>query len=103
MFESPFRAGMIGRAIDDGLILLKAHPLREHGLGNYRQGDDAPYGGGSGMGMRVEPIPAAIDAVNAKRPGPRRVLMTPPGEVFHNPMARELAKPAPGPMIGAAR
>src|ERR1700674_2789456 len=43
MFESPFRAGMIGRAIDDGLIVMKAHPLREHGLGNYRQGDDAPH------------------------------------------------------------
>ena len=103
MFESPFRAGMIGRAIDDGLIVLKAHPLREHGLGNYRQVDDAPYGGGSGMVMRVEPIAAAIDAVNTARPGLWRILMTPQGEVFDNSMARDLAKRAPGLMIVAGR
>src|SRR5260370_40212912 len=82
MFESPFRAGMIGRAIEDGLIMLKAHPLREHGLGNYRQGDDAPYGGRSGMVMRVEPIPSALDAANAERPGLLRLPRRPPGGGF---------------------
>src|ERR1019366_1418575 len=61
MFESPFRGGMIGRAIEQGLIAIKAHPLREHGLGNYRQVDDAPYGGGSGM--------AVIEAVGRMIPG----------------------------------
>ena len=69
MFESPVRGGMIGRAVENELISIKAHPLREHGLGNYRQVDDAPYGGGSGMVMRPEPIAAAIDAVNAQHPG----------------------------------
>ncbi len=103
MFESPFRGGMIGRAIEQGIIAIKAHPLREHGLGNYRQVDDAPYGGGSGMVMRPEPIAAAIDAVNAARPGLWRILMTPQGEVFDNSMARDLAKRAPGLMIVAGR
>ncbi len=103
MFESPFRGGMIGRAVENGLIAIKAHPLREHGLGNYRQVDDAPYGGGSGMVMRPEPIAAAIDAVDAARPGLWRILMTPQGEVFDNSMARDLAKRAPGLMIVAGR
>ena len=103
MFESPFRGGMIGRAIEQGIIAIKAHPLREHGLGNYRQVDDAPYGGGSGMVMRPEPIAAAIDAVDAARPGLWRILMTPQGEVFDNSMARDLAKRAPGLMIVAGR
>src|SRR5208282_4378573 len=103
MFESPFRGGMIGRAIEQGLIAIKTHPLREHGLGNYRQVDDAPYGGGSGMVMRPEPIAAAIDAVNAERPGLWRILMTPQGEVFDNSLARDLARRAPGLMIVAGR
>src|SRR5260370_15231331 len=103
MFESPFRAGMIGRAIEDGLTMLKAHQLREHGLGNYRQVDDAPYGGGSGMVMRVEPIASAIDAANAERPGLWRILMTPQGEVFDQSMARDLAKRSPGLMLIAGR
>src|SRR5258708_9093148 len=103
LFESPLRAGMIGRAIDDGLIVVKAHPMREHGLGNYRQVDDAPYGGGSGMVMRVEPIASAIDAANAERPGLWRILMTPQGEVFDQSMARDLAKRSPGLMLIAGR
>ncbi len=103
MFESPFRTGMIGRAIEQGLLVVKTYPLREHGLGNYRQVDDSPYGGGSGMVMRVEPIAAAIDAVNAARPDLWRILMTPQGEVFDNSMARDLAKREPGLMFVAGR
>jgi tRNA (guanine37-N1)-methyltransferase len=103
MFESPFRTGMIGRAIEQRLIALKTHALREYGLGNYRQVDDAPYGGGSGMVMRPEPIAAAIDAVNAERPGLWRILMTPQGEVFDQSLARELAKRERGLMIIAGR
>src|SRR5271163_2398078 len=102
MFESPFRGGMIGRAVEQGLIAIKAHPLREHGLGNYRQVDDAPYGGGSGMVMRPEPIAAAIDAVNEQRPGLWRILMTPQGEVFDNSMARAWPDRGPG-LVSAAR
>ncbi len=103
MFESPFRTGMIGRAIEQGLIVLKTHPLREFGLGNYRQVDDAPYGGGSGMVMRPEPIADAIDTVNAQCPGLWRVLMTPQGEVFDQAIAREFVGHAPGLMIIAGR
>lgn len=103
MFESPFRGGMIGRAIEQRLIALKTHALREYGLGNYRQVDDAPYGGGVGMVMRPEPFAAAIDAVNAERPGLWRILMTPQGEVFDQSLARELAKREPGLMIIAGR
>jgi tRNA (guanine37-N1)-methyltransferase len=55
------------------------------------------------MVMRPEPIAAAIDAVDAARPGLWRVLMTPQGEVFDNSMARDLAKRAPGLMIVAGR
>src|SRR5258708_33898208 len=80
MFESPFRGGMIGRAVEQGLIVIKAHPLREHGLGNYRQVDDAPYGGGSGMVMRPEPIAAAVGAGGAGQAGPGPILRPPQAE-----------------------
>ncbi|MDO8433099.1 MAG: tRNA (guanosine(37)-N1)-methyltransferase TrmD [Candidatus Binatus sp.] len=103
MFESPLQGGMIGRAIEQGLIVLKTHALREFGLGNYRQVDDAPYGGGSGMVMRPEPIAAAIDAVDAECPGLWRVLMTPQGEVFDQAIAREFAGRTPGLMLIAGR
>jgi tRNA (guanine37-N1)-methyltransferase len=55
------------------------------------------------MVMRVEPIAAAIEAVNAERAGLWRILMTPQGEVFDQSMARDLAKRSPGVMIIAGR
>jgi tRNA (guanine37-N1)-methyltransferase len=103
MIESPFRAGIIGRAVEQGLLTIRAHPLREHGLGNYRQVDDTPYGGGSGMVMRPEPLAAAIEAVAAEHPGLWRVLMTPQGEVFDQALAREFAEKRPGLMLIAGR
>ncbi len=103
MFDSPLRAGMVGRAVEQSLVTIRTHALREHGLGNYRQVDDAPYGGGSGMVMRPEPIASAIDAVAEKHPGLWKILMTPQGEVFDQALARELAGRRPGLMLLAGR
>ncbi len=102
MFEPPLRAGMIGRAIEAGILKVRTHALRQFGLGNYRQVDDTPYGGGSGMVMRPEPIAAAIDAVEAERPGLWKILMTPQGEVFDQALARRLSE-RPGLMLIAGR
>jgi tRNA (guanine37-N1)-methyltransferase len=96
-------AGLIGRARERGLISIQAHNLREHGLGNYRQVDDTPYGGGSGMVMRPEPLAAAIDAVMAERPKLLRVLMTPQGELLDQPLVRELASGQDGLLLIAGR
>jgi tRNA (guanine37-N1)-methyltransferase len=103
MFEAPFRHGMVGRAIEQGLIVVKAHALRPYGLGSYRQVDDTPYGGGSGMVMRPEPIAAAIDAVAAEREGLWRVLLTPQGEPLEQARVRELAACRPGLLLVAGR
>lgn len=103
MFESPFRSGMAGRAIEQEIIAVKAHPLRPFGLGSYQQVDDAPYGGGSGMVMRPEPIAAAIDAVMAGHPGLWRVLLTPQGELLTQARVRGLAGRKPGLLLVAGR
>jgi len=103
MFESPLAGGLLGRAIKQGLLDVRLHPLREHGLGNYRQVDDTPYGGGSGMVMRPEPIAAALDAVMSERPGLWRVLLTPQGEALNQSMVRDLATRAPGLVLIAGR
>jgi tRNA (guanine37-N1)-methyltransferase len=103
MFESPFRGGMIGRAIEQGLIQLRTHPLRPFGLGNYKQVDDAPYGGGSGMVMRPEPLGDAIDQVIAQHPRLWKILMTPQGEVFDHALARDLASKPDGLLLIAGR
>src|SRR5271155_3282192 len=100
---SALDAGLIGRARERGLITVDAHDLRDHGLGRYRQVDDTPYGGGSGMVMRPEPIAGAIAAVAERKPGLLKILMTPGGELLEQPIVRELADYRPGVMLIAGR
>jgi tRNA (guanine37-N1)-methyltransferase len=103
MFDSPFRGGMVGRAIEQGIVIVKPHSLRPFGLGNYKQVDDQPYGGGSGMVMRPEPIAAAIDAVMGEHPELWRILMTPQGSPLTQEKVRELAARKPGLLLIAGR
>ena len=96
-------AGLIGRAQTSGLITIRAHNLRDHGLGTYRQVDDAPYGGGSGMVMRPEPLAAAIDEVMAQHPKLLRILMSPQGEMLTQAVLSELAQTESGLLLIAGR
>jgi len=97
------QSGLIGRAQTSGTIIVHAYNLREHGLGPYRQVDDAPYGGGSGMVMRPEPLGAAIDTVMAQNPALLRILMSPQGEMLNQTIVRELAQNALGLLLIAGR
>ncbi|MGH7906635.1 MAG: tRNA (guanosine(37)-N1)-methyltransferase TrmD [Candidatus Binataceae bacterium] len=103
MVVTPFAAGVINRAVMAGIITIAAHPLRDFGLGAYRQVDDAPYGGGSGMVMRPEPLAAAIDSAMSAHPGLWRVLMTPQGATLNQAKVRELAGRRPGLLLVAGR
>jgi len=95
--------GMVGRALKAGLITIEAHALRDHGLGSHRQVDDTPYGGGSGMVLRPEPLFAAIESVLDVHPGLWRVLLTPQGERLDQSLVRELGVRRPGLLLIAGR
>ncbi len=52
---------MLRKSIDNQVAQIHVINLREFGLGNYRQIDDTPFGGGSGMVMMAEPLMNAIE------------------------------------------
>ncbi|HSG78630.1 MAG TPA: tRNA (guanosine(37)-N1)-methyltransferase TrmD [Acidimicrobiia bacterium] len=74
-FASPLRVSIVARAQETGALEVDLVDLREHGLGRHRQVDDAPFGGGPGMVMMIEPLAAALDRLA----GSHRVLLTPAG------------------------
>ena len=80
-FELINNLGVITRALEKNLINVNLHDFREYGEGNYRQVDDKPYGGGSGMVLKPEPIYKAHDSIN-KLPNSKTLLMTPQGKVL---------------------
>jgi tRNA (guanine37-N1)-methyltransferase len=91
LFDGLLATTVIGKAIAAGTIAVHRTSPRDFGLGNYRQVDDTPYGGGPGMIMRVEPIAAALDAIAAARGPSHRILLTPRGRRFDQGEAHALA------------
>jgi tRNA (guanine37-N1)-methyltransferase len=75
-FEGPLQTSIVGRAIQDGALSVEVLDLRKHGIGKHRQLDDAPFGGGPGMVMMVEPLAAALGPLARTH----RVLFTPSGQ-----------------------
>lgn len=75
-FTGPLDTSIVARAIEDGTLSVHLVDLREHGLGRHSQLDDAPFGGGPGMVMMIEPIAAALEPLGRTH----RVLFTPSGE-----------------------
>ena len=96
LFPGPLGDGIIGRAIERGLLELCVHDLRDFAEGPHRQIDDEPFGGGGGMVLKPEPLFAAVESVRARlqeddiEPGPV-VLLSPQGETFRHERARQLA------------
>ena len=89
MIEGPLSQSIPGRIQEQGLVTIRVHDLRDFGLGRHKSVDDAPYGGGAGMVMRVEPVVAAIESV--RRPESMVILLDPGGEVFRHERAIDLA------------
>ncbi len=83
-------AGLVGKAFETGVATLTVNNLRAYGKGVHQQVDDAPFGGGAGMVLAVEPLHRAITDARARTPGPV-VLLGPRGRRFDQAAARELA------------
>lgn len=62
-FESALGVSLVGKAIESGDIAIEFHDPRDHAEGVHRSVDDAPYGGGAGMVMRVEPLAKTLDGL----------------------------------------
>jgi tRNA (guanine37-N1)-methyltransferase len=91
MFSSPLGASIPERAQRKGLLRIFLWDLRDFAPGRHRVTDDAPYGGGQGMVMKVEPIVLAIEAVCDSLRAPWRVLLGPGGNRFAQATAARLA------------
>jgi len=92
MVEAGLTDGVVHRGIERGLVTVKVHDLRDFTADRHRSVDDAPYGGGPGMVMKVEPVVRAVRAIEAEGGRPDAVvLLSPQGRRFSQAEARRLA------------
>jgi len=86
--------GVTGRAVENGILGVKLYNIRDYATDRHRTVDDAPYGGGAGMVMKVEPVASCIEAARKNAPEARLLLASPGGKPFDQKMAAELASEA---------
>lgn len=93
MCESVLSESIVGRARKENLVEINCRQIRNYSLDKHRRVDDAPYGGGMGMIMGVQPIydcyKALCDEVGKKV---HLIYMSPQGKTLTQQRVRELAK-----------
>jgi tRNA (guanine37-N1)-methyltransferase len=91
MFTSFCGCSLLKKALDKGLITVQLHDIRGYATDKHHMTDDAPYGGGGGMVMKVEPIDRALLSIPMVADAVPVVLLTPQGERFSQRIAEEMA------------
>ena len=95
MFESPLSLGILKRAIDQGLVRINIHNIRDYTHDKHRTVDDYPYGGGAGMVLKPEPIFEVVESIKPGMPQEKGelpvVLLTPQGRLLSQQIAHELS------------
>jgi tRNA (guanine37-N1)-methyltransferase len=94
MFHEVLEQSMLRLAQEKELVAYHLWNIRDFTLDKHNKVDDRPYGGGPGMVMTPEPVFRAIEAVeeDGAPTASRKVLLTPQGERFTQPMADALAR-----------
>ena len=103
LVDPVIRHGVVGRAVDRGLLDVCFRSPREFATDVHRTVDDRPYGGGPGMVMSYQPVFDAVNVVQAGMPaGCRRIVLSAQGRLLDQSLAAELAQ-SPGFVAIAGR
>ena len=86
------RCGLIGKAVDNKLLAIEPYNWRQHARDRHGTVDDAPFGGGAGMVLKLEPLLEGLAAVRQQaNPDATVVLLTPTGRRFDQATAERWA------------
>lgn len=90
MFNNIFSESIIKRALDNNLVEINIHNIRDYSKDPHKKVDDTPYGGGAGMVLMCQPI---FDAVkDLRRDNSKVILLTPSGKLYKQSIALDLSK-----------
>jgi tRNA (guanine37-N1)-methyltransferase len=92
MFASPLNFSLLKKAQEKSILNICLHDIRNWADDKHKMTDDAPYGGGCGMVMKVEPVEKALAAIRSPEDDSLVVLMTPQGKTFNQKIAVQLAE-----------
>lgn len=91
-FESAFTCGVVNKGVENNLISINLHNLRDYSENKHKKVDDTPYGGGSGMLMNPEPFSKALDKTKDPKKKSIVILTSASGEKFTDKKAAEISE-----------
>jgi tRNA (guanine37-N1)-methyltransferase len=91
LLESFFAHSILKRAEDAGIAKIVLHDIRDYSTTKYKQIDHAPFGGGAGMVLMIEPIAKCIRKLQTERTYNEIIYVTPDGEKFEQRTANYLS------------
>jgi tRNA (guanine37-N1)-methyltransferase len=93
LFETFLATSLVGRAVKTDKLVVRTRSPREFGLGKHKSVDDTPYGGGSGMVMRVDVLAPCMESFDTDGEAKaHRVLLTPQGAPLNQARVERLAE-----------
>lgn len=100
MCETVLNESIIGRAINENLVKVNCHDIRNFANDKHKRVDDITYGPGMGMLMKAEPIYLCFEDIceqiksekkeNYKKP--KVIYMSPQGKTLTQEKVKELSK-----------
>lgn len=90
MYMGFISESIMKRAMDNNLVDIKIHNIRDYSNNKHKKVDDYGFGGGKGMVLMIQPIYDAL--MDLKTPDSKIIMMTPQGEKYTQKKAYELSR-----------
>lgn len=89
MYMGFISESIMKRAMDNNLVDIKIHNIRDYSKNKHKKVDDYGFGGGKGMVLMIQPIYDAL--MDLKTPDSKIIMMTPQGEKYTQKKAYDLS------------
>ncbi len=93
MFPGYLSQSLLNKAIEEGLVNVQVHDLRDWSTDKHKMVDDRPFGGGPGMVLKVEPVVDCVESLRAREEATpdHLILLSPQGRKLDQHVIEELA------------
>ncbi len=92
MLRSVLFESVIGNAVENNILDIRLHNIRDYSTNKHKKTDDYPFGGGRGMVMTPQPVIDCYRSIIDSNSHVHTVYMSPQGKVLTQDKARELSK-----------
>lgn len=103
LMQTFFSHGMIARGIEKKLISSTCINIRDFASDRHKSVDDKPYGGGSGMVMKPEPLYSAIKQARENQADSKVIILSPQGNRYSQSRAISIAEKKQGLILVCGR